>query len=198
MNASTRRARAVRFTPWLVLAHDAALSAAVMAGVLVVRYHFEHKPPPGHLVSRTTLVFTALCTLVFLLMRQHRTMWRFTTLNEVLRIAQGVVVADLLLLPILFVADRAQDFPRSTPLMAAPILIVALAFGRVLAHALSHGDLGAAFKFEGGGGGGGRGGGGLPDPAAPRAGGRRPARGGAGDAGRRAVRAHHPGGGGAG
>ena len=81
-------------------------------------------------------------------MRQHRTMWRFTTLNEVLRIGQAVVVADLLLLPILFAADRAQGFPRSTPLMVAPILIVALALGRVLAHALAHGDLGAAFKFE--------------------------------------------------
>ena len=148
MSPSPRRVQAARFTPWLVLAHDLVWSAAVMAGVLLVRYFFERKPAPDHLVSRSTLVFTALCAIVFLFMRQHRTMWRFTTLNEVLRIAQGVVVADLLLLPILFAADRAQDFPRSTPLMVAPILIVVLALGRVLAHALAHGDLGAAFKFE--------------------------------------------------
>ena len=148
MSPSPRRVQAARFTPWLVLAHDLVWSAAVMAGVLLVRYFFERKPAPDHLVVRSTLLFTALCAIVFLVMRQHRTMWRFTTLNEVLRIAQGVVVADLLLLPILFAADRAQDFPRSTPLMVAPILIVVLALGRVLAHALAHGDLGAAFKFE--------------------------------------------------
>ena len=115
---------------------------------MLVRYYFERKPAPDHLVSRSTLLFTALCGVVFLAFRQHRTMWRFTTLNEVLKLAQGVVVADLLLLPILFALDRAQDFPRSTPLMVAPILIVVLALGRVLAHALAHGDLGAAFKFE--------------------------------------------------
>ena len=148
MSPSPRRVQAARFTPWLVLAHDLVWSAAVMAGVLLVRYFFERKPAPDHLVVRSTLLFTALCAIVFLVMRQHRTMWRFTTLNEVFRIAQGVVVADLLLLPILFAADRAQDFPRSTPLMVAPILIVVLALGRVLAHALAHGDLGAAFKFE--------------------------------------------------
>ena len=148
MSPLRRRVQAARFTPWLVLAHDLAWSAAVMACVLLVRYHFERKPAPDHLVGRSTLIFTGLCAIVFLLMRQHRTMWRFTTLNEVLRIGQAVVVADLLLLPILFAADRAEGFPRSTPLMVAPILVVALALGRVLAHALAHGDLGAAFKFE--------------------------------------------------
>ena len=119
-----------------------------MAVVLLARYHFEGRPPPPGMVGRTTALFAALCGVLFLLARQHRTMWRFTTLNEVLRIAQAVVLADLLLLPILFLADRAQDFPRSTPLLVAPVLIAGLAFGRVLAHALAHGDLGAAFKYE--------------------------------------------------
>ena len=143
----TGRTRA-RLTPWLVLAHDVAWAAAAMAGVLLVRYHFEGRPPPHGLVGRTTAVFAALCGVLFLLTRQHRTMWRFTTLNEVLRIARAAVLADLLLLPILFVADRARDFPRSTPLLVAPVLIAGLAFGRVLAHALANGDLGAAFKYE--------------------------------------------------
>ena len=148
MNATATTTRAGRFTPWLALLHDVAWAALVMAGVLVVRYHFEGRPAPDHLVSRTSLLFAGLSAAVFLLMRQHRTMWRFTTLNEVLKIAQAVVVADLLLLPILFVANRAQDFPRSTPLIVAPVLIAALAAGRVLAHALAHGDLWAAFKLE--------------------------------------------------
>jgi FlaA1/EpsC-like NDP-sugar epimerase len=148
MSGPGRTGAAARFTPWLVLAHDLLAAAAAMAGVLVVRYYFERKPPPDHLVGRSTAIFVILCAAVFLLMRQHRTMWRFTTLNEVLRIAQAAVVADLLLLPILFAVDRAQDFPRSTPLLVAPVLIALLAFGRVLAHAMAHGDLGAAFKFE--------------------------------------------------
>jgi FlaA1/EpsC-like NDP-sugar epimerase len=140
--------RAARWTPWLVLLHDLLAAAVAMLAVLLIRYHFEGRPPPDHLVSRSTAVFVLLCAAVFLLMRQHRTMWRFTTLNEVVRLAQGAVIADLLLLPILFAMNRAQDFPRSTPLLVAPVLVALLAFGRVLAHALAHGDLGAAFKFE--------------------------------------------------
>ncbi len=37
-----------------------------------------------------------VCAVVFPIFRLHRTMWRFTALNDVLRIAQAVVVADLL------------------------------------------------------------------------------------------------------
>jgi FlaA1/EpsC-like NDP-sugar epimerase len=74
-------------------------------------------------------------------------MWRFTNLNDVMRLARAVVVANLLLLPVLFLANRAQDFPRSTLVAVAVLLTAVLAFGRVLAHALAHGDLGAAFRF---------------------------------------------------
>jgi len=140
-------ARAARLSPWLVMAHDVALAGLTMAAVLLVRYHFERKPPPHGLVGGVTVTFVLICAGVFLWYRQHRTMWRFTTLNDVVRVARAVIVANLLLLPVLFVANRAQDFPRSTLGVLAILLTAALAFGRVLAHALAHGDLGAAFRF---------------------------------------------------
>lgn len=148
MSRPTSRDHAARLTTWLVLVHDLAWAGAVMAGVLTLRYHFERKPLPDHLLSHTTACFVAVCAVVFVAFRQHRTMWRFTALNEVVKIAQAVIVADLILLPILFGLDRAQDFPRSTPLIVAPVLTAALAFGRVLAHALAHGDIGAPFRFQ--------------------------------------------------
>ena len=148
MSRPTSRENAARLTPWLVLTHDLLWAAAVMSGVLAVRYHVEGKPLPDHLLSHTTAWFTAVCAVVFLAFRQHRTMWRFTALNEVVKLAQAVIVANLILLPILFAVDRAQDFPRSTPLVVAPVLTAALAFGRVLAHALAHGDIGAPFRFQ--------------------------------------------------
>ena len=148
MSRPTSRDHAARLTPWLVLLHDLAWAAAVMATTLAVRYRFERKPLPDHLLSHTTLWFVAVCAVVFIAFRQHRTMWRFTALNEVVKIAQAVVVANLILLPILFSLDRAQDLPRSTPLIVAPVLTAALAFGRLLAHALAHGDIGAPFRFQ--------------------------------------------------
>ena len=130
------------------MVHDLAWAAAVMAATLAVRYHFEGRPPPDHLIGHSTAAFTAVCAGVFLAFRQNRTLWRFTALNEVVKIAQAVAVAELVLLPILFLVDRARDFPRSTPLVVAPVLVGALAFGRVLAHALAHGDVGAPFRFQ--------------------------------------------------
>jgi O-antigen biosynthesis protein WbqV len=133
---------------WFALAHDLVLAALAMIVILVVRYHLEGKPLPDGLVLRSTVVFTLLCAVVFVVSRQHRGMWRFTNLNDVVRLTRSVVIADLILLPILFVTDRALDFPRSTILVIAVVLPVLLAFGRLLTHALSHGDVGAAFRFE--------------------------------------------------
>ncbi len=147
MSRRKASARTARFGPWLVMAHDLGLAALSMAATLIVRYHVERKPLPRGLVGGVTLTFVLICAGVFLWYRQPRGMWRFTTLNDVMRLARAVIAANLLLLPVLFVANRAQDFPRSTPGVVAIVLTAALAFGRVLAHALAHGDLGAAFRF---------------------------------------------------
>ena len=137
-----------RLSTWAVYAHDLFWAAAVISGALAARYLFEPNPTPWGLVLVATPVFTAICAVVFPIFGLHRTMWRFTALNDVIRIAQAVIVSDLLLLPVLFLSTRLDDFPRSTPLIVAPVLIAALAAGRVLTQAAVHGDLGAAFRFE--------------------------------------------------
>ena len=143
-----REFRPRRLSTWTVYAHDLIWAAVVIAGVLAARYLFEPGPTPWGLLAIATPTFTAICAVVFPLFGLNRTMWRFTALNDVIRIAQAVIVADLLLLPVLFLSTRLDDFPRSAPLIVAPVLIAALAAGRVLTQAAVHGDLGAAFRFE--------------------------------------------------
>jgi O-antigen biosynthesis protein WbqV len=89
-----------------------------------------------------------ICAVVFPLFRLHRGLWRFTAANDMLRIAQAVALANLLLLPVLFIADRLLDFPRSTPLILAPLLLIGLCLARVLTEVWAHGDLMQAFRFE--------------------------------------------------
>ena len=139
---------ALRFVPLLIYMHDLVWAAATMIVVLQVRYHFEPKPFPPHLLLRATATFVVICALVFPLFRLHRGLWRFTAANDLVRIAQAVVLANLLLLPALFIGDRLLDFPRSTPLFLTPLLIAGLAFGRVLTEALAQGDIFRAFRFE--------------------------------------------------
>jgi O-antigen biosynthesis protein WbqV len=146
--AQGRAFRPNRLSTWTVYLHDLAWAAVVMVGVLAGRYLFEPTPTPWAMVWVTTPVFVLICAAVFPLFRLHRSMWRFTALNDVVRIAQAVIVADLLLLPALFLTTRLNDFPRSAPLIVAPLLTAALAAGRILTQAWIHGDLGAAFRFE--------------------------------------------------
>ena len=138
----------LRFAPLFIYLHDLAWAAMAMIIVLKVRYHFEPKPFPPHLLWRATVAFTAVCAVVFPLFRLHRGLWRFTAANDLLRIFQAVLLANLLLLPALFIGDRLLDFPRSTPLFLTPLLAVGLSLGRILTEALTHGDLFQAFKFQ--------------------------------------------------
>jgi len=140
--------RAGRWTPVLIYLHDLAWAAGVMTGIIAGRYYLEAQATPGDVIVRATLVFTLICALVFPIFRLHRGLWRFTALNDIIRVGQAVVASLLCLLPVLFVIDRGEDFPRSALFITAPVLTACLSFGRVLAHAVAHGDLRAAFQLQ--------------------------------------------------
>ena len=146
--SSDTSSRAGSWTPALIYLHDLLWAAAVMAAIIAGRYQFEISPAPVQLVVRATLVFTAICAVVFPLFRLQRGIWRFTALNDILRIGQAVVTALLCLLPVLFVIDRGEEFPRSALLLAWPALTAGLSLGRILARAAAHGDLRAAFRMQ--------------------------------------------------
>lgn len=147
-STAVKRADSPAWMPWLIYVHDLAWAGAVMAGYIVVRYHFEPKPLPAGLVARATVSFVLICAVVFPAFRLHRGLWRYTALNDVARIAQAVLAAALVQLPLLFLIDRLADFPRSTPFFVVPLLTAALAFGRLLRQALIHGDWSAVLRFE--------------------------------------------------
>ena len=95
----------LRFEPALIYLHDLVWAAAAMIVVLKVRYHFEPKVFPTHLLSRATVWFVLICAVVFPLFRLQRGLWRFTAANDMVRILKAVVLANLLLLPLLFIAS---------------------------------------------------------------------------------------------
>jgi O-antigen biosynthesis protein WbqV len=140
------QAGAEAWGPWAVYVHDLLWAFASMALAVLASYRFEGAP--WEMVGRASLIFTAVCAFVFPAFGLHRGMWRFTALNDVLKIAQAVVIADLCVVPILFLTDRLEAFPRSSSLFLAPIAIAGLSLGRAFRQAWVHGDLGAAFRLE--------------------------------------------------
>jgi len=137
-----------RFSQWLAYAYDVIISTGLMATVLIWRYRFEPKPLPSEMVWRATVAFAVVTAVVYPIVRLHRGLWRFTTLSDVLRIAQGVALANLLLLPTLFITDRLADFPRTGLLIEAPLLILVLTASRLAVRVWRRGDLAAALRFE--------------------------------------------------
>ena len=83
------------WSPWAVYLHDLAWAGAAMAAAILARYRFEPKPVPYDAMHRPRWP-SAVCAVVFPLFRLHRSLWRFTALNDVIRIAQAVAVAVLL------------------------------------------------------------------------------------------------------
>ena len=131
-----------------ITAHDLAMAAIAMGGAFLLRYHFEAKPTPYGAGEVATVLFTAVCAVVFPVMQLHRGVWRFTALNDILRCARAAIAANLIFVPLLFLLNRLQDFPRSTVAMSMAATFALLSFGRVLARAWAGGDLREAFRFE--------------------------------------------------
>lgn len=137
-----------QFSQWLAYAYDVAISSGLMATVLIWRYRFEPKPLPSDMVWRATVAFAVITAVVYPLIRLHRGLWRFTTLSDVLRIAQAVAFANLVLVPTLFITDRLTDFPRTGLLIEAPLLVLILTASRLAVRVWRRGDLAAALQFE--------------------------------------------------
>ena len=145
---SAKPHRRDRWTPRLIYLYDLAWAAAAMIGWLIARYHFEPKPIPDGLLLRSTSVFVLICAVVFPIFRLQRGVWRYSGLHDLARIARAVVVANLLLLPTLFLLDRLVDFPRSSPLFIIPVLSAALFAGRALRRLFMQGDARSILRLE--------------------------------------------------
>jgi O-antigen biosynthesis protein WbqV len=71
-------------------------------------------------------VFTLLAALVFRATGMYRGVWRYASMNDLVAIVKGVVLAVALFVPVQFVLTRLDGMPRSLPLIQAMVLLVAL------------------------------------------------------------------------
>ena len=148
LSPDVRTSDSAPWMPWLIYAQDLVWCAAVVAGFIAVRYAFEPRPLPLDMLSRATVTYVLVAAVVFPAFRLHRGLWRYTSLNDVVRIFQAVAITALIQLPLLFLIDRLRDFPRSTPFFVAPLLTATLASGRLVKQAMAHGDWRTALRFE--------------------------------------------------
>jgi len=128
--------------------YDLLAAAVSMWLAVTIRYYFHENSPDPDVVLRSVAVFTMACAIVFPLQALHRGVWRYTALNDAARIVRAVGIANLVFLPVLFLLNRLDGFPRTSILIEIPILIGLLLSARVAVAAWRTGGLPAAFRFE--------------------------------------------------
>jgi FlaA1/EpsC-like NDP-sugar epimerase len=131
-----------------VAVFDLAAGAAAMWGAVHLRYFLEPGPPPEIFLLQSVSVFALACAVVFPLMGLHRGVWRYTALNDAARILRAVGLANLVFLPILFLINRLDDFPRTSLLIEIPILVSVLLGARLSVAAWQTQGLRTALQFE--------------------------------------------------
>ena len=132
---------------WVAL-YDLAAGAASMWLAVQIRYYFHDTPPPDGIIFQSVSVFALACAVVFLLTGLHRGVWRYTALNDAARIIRAVGIANFVFLPVLFLLNRLDGFPRTSILIEIPILIAFLLGARMAATAWRTERLQSAFRFE--------------------------------------------------
>jgi len=86
--------------------------------------------------------YEALCILTIIqaacyyYFRVYRGLWRFCSLNDVMRILKAAVTATILVIPVLYAVSIIQDIPRSVLPLYAIILATLLCSGRLLMRTL--------------------------------------------------------------
>jgi FlaA1/EpsC-like NDP-sugar epimerase len=127
-------------TPWfqrirsrlLVFAHDLAMVPLAWGLTYWVRFNLAYIPPEflDAAVDMLPLVVLVMGS-SFWAFGLYRSVWRFASLTDLVRIGQGVATGTTLLLFLLFVFNRMAFVPRSLPLLFVIFQVLLLAGPRL-------------------------------------------------------------------
>ena len=125
--ASARRLRLP-----IAIVHDLFMIPAAWLGALWLRFNLDTIPAPFLVQALRLLpVIVMIQGSVFLYFGLYRGVWRFTSLPDLVRILQAVMVGTVLCLSAVFFLTRMAHVPRSMVLMSAVLLVVLLSGPRL-------------------------------------------------------------------
>ena len=116
----------------LVLFHDGFMAALSFVLALYLRLGTNPLEHSVQLVTIGTAVFTLVSMGIFIALKLHRTVWRYTSLPEITQIMRAVTAIVLLFLLVLFLVTRLEAMPRSATAINWLVLVALLAGPRVL------------------------------------------------------------------
>lgn len=126
---------------------DVLFAFVSMMCVVRWRYDFSNQPIRGNIDHTAAYIAAASTLIIWVLSRQDRAIWRFTTLEDFRRLAAGIAgVAITVSLILLFFFDRAINFPRLSPFLFAALFFGLVIVSRLIAMIVQNGDFRALFR----------------------------------------------------
>lgn len=112
------------------------LSAIPLAWSCAYWLRFNMEPTTAdinvHHFLEALMILMVVQTSCYYYFKVYRGLWRFSSLNDLMRIIKATVTAMFISLPIFYLASIVQSIPRSVPVLYCIALISFLAGGRIM------------------------------------------------------------------
>ena len=121
----------------LVISYDLAITPCAWIFAYWLRYNLEIIPAATlQQIKHNILLVIAAQTAAFIATNLYRSMWRFASLHDLLRVIKSVILGCCFILLALFLTRKTDELPRSIIPNYAILLSILLCSGRVLARYL--------------------------------------------------------------
>ena len=145
-DAERRPVRRVLQTAGLLLV-DAGLAWLAMLMAVRWRYDVIETPIRADIDHKSAVIAAVVTVIVWVVMRQDRAIWRFTSLTDFRRLYTGVVVVMLIVPLVLFLGfDRGAHFPRAAPIIAGCLFALGIGLTRLMTMVAQNGDFRALYR----------------------------------------------------
>ena len=146
-NGNPGTARRVLKTAWLMFV-DAGMAWLSMLLAVRLRYDVIDDPMRADIDHRSALIAAVATVFVWVLMRQDRAIWRFTSLSDFRRLFIGAGVVMFAVVPLVLFAffDRGAHFPRAAPFIAALLFGIGIIASRLTTMLAQNGDFRALYR----------------------------------------------------
>lgn len=121
----------------MTLSYDIIVAGIAMLIAVESRWRvfgdYATRPFPDDIPFVASILFAIAAAAAFFIMKIHRQVWRHSGWPDATKIVQAVFLAALIFLPLMFIWNRLDGFPRSSLFICLPIWLAFLFAGRMLA-----------------------------------------------------------------
>ncbi len=145
--ASSARRSAIE-AKFICFGYDVSAGVLAMFAAPQLVWAFSGQASPRWLDIFVAVAFGAAATFALWLRGVHRQVWRHTSLRDIVRVVQAVVLANFLSLPILILAMTLSNFPLVSIYLQIPIWFGLMMVVRLWTRGRATGDLTAILRRE--------------------------------------------------